>query len=119
MSNLEFVKNHVKFIIEAESVLHKARLQLQEFDNGEVKLVYTFTESDYSDITNIDPDYLAIIMNNINQYIIDNKEVFDFQYWEVEYRSEPIPWEDYYDDYADFNIYGIYINKEKSQQHKI
>lgn len=118
MSNLELVKNHVKFIMEAESVLHKARLQLQEFDNGEVKLVYTFTESDYSDITNIDPDYLAIIMNNINQYIIDNKEVFDFQYWEVEYRSEPIPWEDYYDDYADFNIYGIYINKEKSQQHK-
>lgn len=115
MINLEFVKNHVKFIIEAESALHKARLQLLELYNGEVKLVYTITESDCSDITNIDPGYLAIIMDRINQYINDNKEVFDFQYWDVEYRSEPIPWEDYYDDYADFNIY---INKEKSQQHK-
>jgi hypothetical protein len=118
MSNLEIVKNHVKSIIEAESALYKARLQLREFENGEVKLVYTFTESDYIDITNIDPDYLAIIIDRINQYINDNKEVFDFQYWEVEYRSEPIPWEDYTDDFADFNIYGIYINKEKSQQHK-
>lgn len=118
MSNLEFVKNHVKSIMEAESALYKARSQLQEFENGEVKLVHTFTESDYSDITNIDPYYLAMIMNNINQYIIDNNNIFDFQYWDVEYRSEPIPWEDYTDDFADFNIYGIYINKEKSQQHK-
>lgn len=119
MSNFEFVKNHVKSIMEAESALYKARLQLQEFENGEVKLVHTFTESDYSDITNIDPYYLAMIMNNINQYIIDNNNIFDFQYWDVEYRSEPIPWEDYYtDDFVDFNIYGIYINKEKSQQHK-
>lgn len=104
--------------MEAESALYKARSQLQEFENGEVKLVYTLTESDCSDITNIDPYYLAMIINNINQYININKEVFDFQYWDVEYRSEPIPWEDYTDDFADFNIYGIYINKEKSQQHK-
>jgi hypothetical protein len=80
MSNLEIVKNHVKSIIEAESALYKARLQLREFENGEVKLVYTFTESDYIDITNIDPDYLAIIIDRINQYINDNKEVFDFKY---------------------------------------
>jgi hypothetical protein len=118
MSNLELVKNHVKSIMVAESALYKAGLQLLEFENGEVKLIYTFTESDCSDITNIDPDYLAIIMDRINQYINDNKEVFDFQYWEVEYHSEPIPWEDYTDNFADFNIYGIYINKEKSQQHK-
>lgn len=105
--------------MEAESALYKARSQLQEFENGEAKLVYTLTESDCSDITNIDPYYLAMIINNINQYININKEVFDFKYWEVEYRSEPIPWEDFYTDYfADFNIYGIYINKEKSQQHK-
>ena len=118
MSNLEFVKNHVKFIIEAEAELYRARLQLLEFENGEVKLVHTITESDYTDITNIDPDYLATIMNNINGYINDNKHIFEYQYWEVIYRSEPIPWEEYTDDFADFNIYGIYINKEKSQQHK-
>lgn len=118
MSNLEFVKNHVKLIIEAESALYKARSQLQNFENGEVKLVYTFTESDYTDITNIDPDYLAIIMKDIQRYINDNKNIFNFQYWEVEYRSESIPWEDYTDNFVDFNIYGIYINKGKSQQHK-
>ena len=118
MSYLELVIIHVKFLIEVESALHKARLQLQEFDKGEVKLVYTFTESNCTDITNIDPGYLAIIMNSINQYININKEVFDFQYWDIEYRSEPTPWEDYTNNFVDFNIYGIYINKEKSQQHK-
>ena len=118
MSNLEFAKNHVKFILEAEAELYRTRLQLREFENGEVKLVHTITESDCTDITNIDPYYLAIIMNSITQYIKDNANTFDFQYWDVTYRSEPIPWEDYTDDFADFNIYGIYINKEKSQQHK-
>ena len=118
MSNLELVKNHVKFIMEAESALCKAMLQLREFENGEVKLVYTFTESNCTDITTMEPKYLSDILDSISIYININKEVFDFQYWEVEYRSEPIPCDDYYDDYADFNIYGIYINKEKSQQHK-
>lgn len=119
MSNLEFAKNHVKFILEAEAELYKARLHLREFENGEVKLVNTITESDCTDITNIDPNHLATLMNSINDYINDNKHIFNFQYWEVKYRSEPIPWEEYYtDDFADFNIYGIYINKEKSQQHK-
>lgn len=119
MSNLEFVKNHVKFILEAEAELYRARLHLLEFENGEVKLVNTITESDCTDITNIDPNHLATIMVSITQYIKDNKDIFEYQYWEVIYRSEPIPWEEYYtDDFADFNIYGIYINKEKSQQHK-
>lgn len=118
MSNLEFAKNHVKFILEAEAELYRARSKLREFENGEVKLVHTITESDCTDITNIDPYYLAIIMNSITQYIKDNANTFDFQYWEVEYHSEPIPGEDYYYDYVDFNIYGIYIDKEKSQQHK-
>lgn len=113
------IKHHIKYAEQDELEIHKVKVKLRELENGEVKLIHTYSESDCSDITNLDPKDLSDILASISIYININTDIFEFSHWEVKYRSEPIPWEsDYTDDYADFNIYGKYINCEKSQQHK-